>query len=248
MKASFIFSYFCLLFVTNLSAQTAEPSAAIDKNLLQIEMSVQYTVQKSENEKEVTWSLPSSLFRFGAFNNMELQLSVPFVKEFLYVDNNLLTAVNCFDDIQMGSALTLFKQKELIPETEFMLRICGPLENRLKFDKIGYTMAFNFSNAITDEYAILFNIGYTHVADGSNVGYHVLNLSYNLSDKVHFFVENFSEFNSNFSSIQSLNLGGGVFFMKNVSLDFSFAKGLNYNLFCANTLLTWSVDTKHKKY
>jgi len=211
--------------------------------MLQIEMEAQYAVQEEDMQKIIDWSLPSMLFRYGLSNNVELQLNAPLVLEKLYEYDHLVRNSNRFSNIQLGTSLNLWKQKNILPETAFMARVILPINKNENSNKIGEILALNFSNAFLQNFALNYNIGYVHETDGSNAGYYILNLTYNLNQNVHFFIENFSDFKGNSSFSQNLIVGGGGSINANLCLDFSVANGLNHNFFYSSLRLTWLIKT-----
>lgn len=247
LRLEYYFSVFVFFYYSVLVSQTVEPSCVVERDLLQIEMGLDYAMQQNGNENQLAWSLPSVLCRYGAFSNMELQFSVPLVKEQLFEENYKINDISHIENIQIGTAINLWKQHKALPELELMLRVCIPFKKVEGYNAMGKTIALNFSNVFLEKWSLNCNIGYAYAVDGNKTGYHVLNLSYNLNDRFHFFVENFSEFCATAASTQNLNMGGGFMLCKNMCFDFSVAKGLNYNLYYTSALLTWVVDTKQKR-
>lgn len=234
------------LFSWSLFGQIVEPSLGVNKYILQVELEGQYAVQKEGVEKRVAWSLPSALFRYGLSDKIELQLNAPLIKEELYENDHLVhEKLNKFAHLQVGASLSLWEQNNIIPQAAFMVRAIVPVNSDEDFNDVGALMSFNFSNALSDNLSLNYNVGYVHGTDNSDAGYYILNLSYNLNAKVHFFVENFSDFDSSTTS-QNLNVGGGYNFKANVSLDFSVANGLNHNLLYTSLLFTWAIPTRKK--
>lgn len=232
------------MFGVNLFAQIVEPSSGVSKQVFQIEMEIQYAVQKENIKKQVAWSLPSALFRYGLFDGFELQLNAPLIKEELYENDHLVhEKLNKFADLQIGSSVNLWPQNKIVPQAAIMARAIIPVNNDEEFTCLGTLVSLNFSNILTDKVSFNYNIGYVHGTDNSNAGYYILNLSYNLNSKVHFFIENFSDFDNSVLS-QNLNMGGGYNFNGNLSLDCSVANGLNHNLFYTSLLFTWVINTK----
>lgn len=229
-------------------AQIAEPSSGVNKHTLQIEMEAQYAVQKEGDEKQVAWSLPSALFRYGLFNGFELQLNAPLVKEELYEDDHLVHSLNKFDHVQFGFSLDLWKQKNILPEAAFMARVIVPFKasSSSYFNEVGTILALNLSNTLSNKFSLNYNVGYVYQTSGENAGYYILNLGYELNSKVHFFVENFADFDNSIFS-QNLNAGGGYNFKDNLSLDFSVANGLNHHLFYTSVIFTWAINTGKNK-
>lgn len=235
----------CFLCFSISYPQIAEPSSVIDKYVLQVEMEAQYALQKEGIEKIVTWSLPSTLFRYGLFKDVELQLNAPLIKEQFYVNDNLVYNTNRFTYIQMGSSVNLWNQRNVIPEAAFMAKIIIPVQKEEQFNKVGAIIAFNFSNSISDKFSLNYNIGFARSYDNSNQGYYDINLVYDLNQKIHFFIEDFSNFDAKLVNSHTINLGGGYAINKNMCFDMSIANGLNDNLFYTSLLFTWAINTKN---
>ena len=218
----------------------------VDKYILQIEMEGQYAIQKEDITKQVSWCIPSILFRYGLSNSLELQLNAPIIKEDLYENDHLIHSLNKFDYLQIGASLNLWKQKKVLPEAAIMARIILPLENDLSYNSLGKIISLNLSNTLNERLSFNYNIGYVSETDSSNSGYYIANLSYELNSKTHFFIENFADFDNEMVISQNLNVGGGFAINENMGLDFSVANGLNHSLFYTSMLFTWSIDTKKK--
>ena len=137
------------LIYQNTSAQTAEASSTIAKNIFQIELESVYTVQKEDDETMKSWSIPSALFRFGVINGLELQLNTPIIKEELWENDHLVHSLNKFDDIQFGLSLNLWKQEHIFPEASIMLRSILPTDSKFKDAKIGYIISLNLANSLS---------------------------------------------------------------------------------------------------
>ncbi|RXP59399.1 hypothetical protein EC396_04950 [Lutibacter sp. HS1-25] len=214
--------------------------------MLQIEMEGQYAIQKEGKTKQVAWSIPSLLFRYGLSNAVELQLNAPLIREHLYENDHLIHSLNKFDHVQLGLSVNLWKQKNILPAAAIMGRIILPFENNLKINTLGKIVSLNFSNTINEHFSLNYNIGYAYETDATKSGYYIANLSYNLNSKIHFFLENFADFNKEMIVSQNLNLGGGYNIKNNLSIDYSIAKGLNHNLFYTSLLVTWQINTQKK--
>tara|TARA_R110001583_G_scaffold173582_2_gene327656 strand:- start:5528 stop:6265 length:738 start_codon:yes stop_codon:yes gene_type:complete len=235
-----------ILFVVALNAQTVEPSATIDKNILQIELESLYTIQKEGSEKINSWSIPSTLFRFGLLNGFELQLNTPIIKEKLWENDHLIHSLNKFDDIQIGFSINLWKENKLVPAASIMIRAILPTDKKFNLDKIGEIVSLNFSNKISEKISFNYNIGYAQETDNSKAGFFIANISYEASSKMHFFVENFGDFNNKNLISNNLNFGGGYNLSDNFMIDLSIAKGVNHNLFYTGGIITWVIDTSKR--
>ena len=227
------------MLVTKLNAQTVEPSSGIEKNNIQLELESLYSTQKEGAEKITSWSVPSLLLRYGLSKSIELQLNTPIIKEQLYNDNHLIHSLYKFDDIQLGFAINLWKQKKILPETSLMFRAIIPVNLKLNTKNIGKILALNFSHQIDSKFNFSNNIGYVTEITNKTTGFYISNLTFELNPKVHFFVENFGDFTEKKLISSNLNIGAGYNLNSNLSVDISMANGLNHNLFYVGGVLTW---------
>lgn len=231
----------CLTLKFNLIAQTAEPSATVDKNILQIELESLYTVQNEGSEKMKSWSIPNALFRFGIFNSVELHLNIPIVKEQLWKNDHLVQSLNKFEDFQVGFSANLWKEKKLLPQASIMIRLILPTDKNYKLGKI---VSLNLSNKISGNLTFNYNIGHIQETDNALSCFYIVNLTYQTSSKFHFFLENFGDLHNESLMSHNLNLGGGYNITEKLILDISASKGLNTNMFYAGGILTWIIKTK----
>ena len=107
-------------------------------------------------------------------------------------------------------------------------------------------ISLNFSNNISEKLTLNYNIGTVTDIDKNTAGFYIVNVNYEPSAKMHFFIENSSNFT--FENTESICLGTGFGFNlnNNLALDFSVAKSLKHNLFFTGAILTWVINTKNK--
>lgn len=240
------FNIFLIFFSINLSAQTAEASSTVNKNILQIELESVYTRQKENDEIMKSWSIPSALFRFGLTNNIELQLNTPIIKEELWERDHLIHSLNKFDDIQLGISFNLWKQQNFIPEASLMVRAILPTDSKFKIDKIGSVTSINLSNSLTEKLVLTYNLGYAIETDNSKSAFYIVNLNFDASNKLHFFMESFGDFaNKDFAS-KNILAGLGYNFNDQFTFDLSVANGINHNLFYVGGILTYAINIRKK--
>ena len=225
-------------------SQTIEPSATIHKNSLQIEIESLYTIQKEGIMEMKSWSIPSALFRFGLLEGFEIQLNTPIIKEELWENDHLIHSLNKFDDIQVGLSINLWEEKKLLPQTSVMIRAILPTDSQFRLNKLGKLCSLNFLNTISEKLSLNYNFGYAFETNKSESGFYIANISYNLTDKIHFFVENFGDFYCHKLISHNLNLGGGYNFSDNFAFDVSMANGLNHNMFYVGGIVTFILNTK----
>lgn len=228
----------------NIQSQTVEPSAAINKNILQVEIESTYSIYKVGSEKTTSWSIPNTLFRYGLLSGFELQMNIPIIKEHLWESDHLVESLNKFADLQVGFSVDLWKEKKLLPEASIMVRTIIPTDHKFALDAIGKIVSLNFSNKISEKLSFNYNIGHVEQTDSSSSCFYIANMSYLLNSKLHFFIENFGDLHNKKLMSHNLNIGGGYNFTDKLILDISVNNGLNQDLFYAGGRITWIVNTK----
>lgn len=227
------------------NSQTVEPSSTINYKTLQIEIESLYANQKEHNIKQTSWSIPSALFRFGAFKGVEIQLNTPIIKEQLWENDHLIHSLHKFDDVQFGLAINLWPENNILPETSLMIRAILPTNSKFNLEKMGKICALNFSNTISNTLNLQYNLGYALETDNTKSGFYIINLGYEASENWHFFVENFGDFDQKKLISTNLNFGGGYNFNEKMAFDISIANGLNHSMFYIGGILTFIINTKN---
>ena len=247
MNKTFYLFFVIIVIHFQTYSQTAEPSSTINQSILQIELESLYTTQKEGSIKMKSWSIPSALFRYGLLKCLELQLNTPIIKEKLWENDHLVHSLNKFDDIQVGFSINLWKQQKYIPETSLMVRAILPTDSKFELNKIGKICSLNFSNSLSTKFSLNYNIGYAVQTDGIKSGFYIANLSYEANSKLHFFVENFGDFNNKKLISHNINTGIGYNIFENFILDLSIANGVNHNMFYVGGIVTYILNTKKVK-
>ena len=244
MKLRFISAF--LFFITlTISSQTVEPSSAVNKYNLQIELESLYTIQKESSETMKSWSIPSVLFRYGLFNGVELQLNTPIIKEKLYENDHLIHSLHKFDDMQLGFSIDLWKQQNILPEVSLMLRAILPISLNLKKEYVGKVVSLNLSNSLNEELSFNYNIGYVNETNNNSTCFYIANFNYDLNSKLHVFIEEFADFSNTQKAFHNINTGLGYVFNDRFSLDLSIAKGINHNMFYVGGVFAYNFNLKH---
>ena len=241
-----IYAIFVLFAIQqNILSQTVEPSSTINKDILQIEIESAYSIQKVSTEKTTSWSIPNSLFRYGLLNGLELQMNIPVIKEQFWENNHLTQSLNKLDDLQVGFSVNLWKEKKLLPEASIMVRAILPTYNKFVLDNTGKIISINFANKISEKLMFNYNIGHVEKTDNSSSCFYIANISYLMTSKLHFYIENFGDLHNKKIMSHNLNIGGGYNFTDKLILDISVTNGINQNFFYAGGRITWIINT-HK--
>ncbi len=233
-----------LLIHLKLVCQTVEPSRNVEKNNLQLEFETNYSVENETVNKTTSWNIPNILIRYGISDNIELQLHSPFTKVRCFENSQLISNIFEFNEIEFGVSVNLWKQNKLIPETAIMARMVSPTKE-FKRNTIGNIVSLNFSNVISNNMSFNYNIGTATDIDKNTYGFYVMNISYELNPKAHFFIENTGIFNKNTES-NCLGTGFGFNLNSSLAIDFSMAHSLNNKMYYTGAIVTWVINT-HKK-
>lgn len=232
-----------ILFSTALFGQIIEPASGVSKNVLQIELESLYTVAENGIEKNKSWSTPNALLRFGLLSRIELQLNVPFIKEKMLIDNKLTHSFHKFGDAQVGLSFNLWSDKKTITDASIMARAIIPVANGISIDNPGSLISLNLSKSFLEKFTFSMNIGTVTEPHIETSGFYIANLDYTLSTRVHFFIENHSDFNSHNGPSQTIATGFGFVISNYCNVDFSVASGLNHDIFYTGGILTWIIGS-----
>jgi hypothetical protein len=240
MKYFYVIFLLIVVNFTHIFSQTAEPSANVEKRIFQIELESLYLIEKENDETLNSWSIPSTLIRYGLTNHIELQASIPFLHERIYVADELISSEQIFDNAQVGFSLNLWQEKSIVPQAALMYRALIPVYNSVE-SEIGHIVSLNLSNSITDKIALNYNLG-TVFSQNSKAGYYIINLAYTITEKVHCFSEIFGEFDANVFFGNCFNFGIGYNLTKTLCLDLSMAKGLDHERTYFGGVLAYSFN------
>ncbi len=227
-----------------LFSQTIEPSSGIKKRYFQIEFETIYSIQKKASKTIKSWSIPSVLCRYGLSKNIELQVNLPIVRENLYENDYLIHSLYKFDNIQIGLSMNIWKKKKIITEGALLLRAILPIHKNLKFSKIGHIVSLNMSKILTDKFTVSINFGIVTEITKTTTGFYIANVDFKPNTKIHFFIENFGDFNSVAIISHNVNSGFGFIINKSLAIDFSVANGINHHLFYIGGVITWKPNSK----
>jgi hypothetical protein len=225
-----------------LTAQTVEPSKSLPKKTLQIELESVYAIEKENIGELKTFSTPNFLFRYGFLKNIELQFSIPIIKEIYYENHELVYSTHKFDDIQLGFSIDLWHQKKWLPEAALMTRSFFHYQSDFNFNYVGQTVSLNLLNEFTKKLSITYNFGYAFEKKADFSYFIISNLSYQLYQNLNLFIEYSGNNTSSNKFIQNFATGISYQLNKSIFLDFSIAKGLNQNLFYTGGRLTWVIE------
>jgi len=229
-----------LLCALAVYAQTVEPSSAVQKRMLQLEFESLYLIEKQEAEQVNSWSIPSVLARYGLNNSVEVQVNVPLLREAVYEDQRMVNSRTFLDKVQTGVSVNLWKESGMLPEAAVMARALIPV---YAYDnsEVGLLLALNMSNRLSEDLSLNYNLGLVS-EESEESGYYIFNLSWNISSKVHSFVEFFGSTFNGTEITHNLNTGIGFNLGNSFCLDLSVAQGLNQNMLFYGGIFTYQLN------
>lgn len=223
--------------------QTVTYSNKVEKDIFQIELYSDQTTQYQNLEKSVYWSLPSVLFRYGLSDKIELQLVTPFTLEQVYNSNNTLTS-HYMNMMQVGVLVNLLKQNNSLPEISFTYRSIIPFEENT-IEKTSHILSLNLSNKMFKRFNLNYNFKYKILPKSNDVKQVIVNLGYNISNKLQLFAESSAELMSK-KMISNFIIGGLSYtLMENLYLNIYYGNCLKQNTSLVGGILTWRLDTKN---
>lgn len=196
-----------------------------------------YLIEHKDHFRTNTWTIPTALFRYGMNSSIEIQASLPFMKEQTVQNGEIRHNGYTFDKAQLGFSLALWEQNSWVPEAALMYRFLVPVENSHS-NEIGHMLALNLSHQIIDNLVLSYNFGVVEESD-DYAGYLIANLSYDLSPTIHTFIEIFGDVLD--YGLNKICLNGGIGFNITPSFcwDFSVARGVNHDMFFVGTNLSY---------
>ena len=234
----FITSIPVILLLNLTYAQTVEPAKNVEQHILQFEIETSYSIENNSHTKIESFSIPSVLVRYGLNNSIELQVSVPIIKENHFADDKLIHTNHLINDMQLGLQYSLRDEANGLPQTSFMVRTVIPPSN-ISFSKLSYITALNFANNITHNLSLNYNLGLLFGNQEPTTSYYILNATYS-TKKLHYFIENTSNFIVNHKPLHNLSFGFGIDFNSNFTVDFSSTSGINHDLFALGAIFIYN--------
>ena len=211
---------FAQTIITDRPDQT-ESSSVVPNGSIQIETGLLITDNYPNSENSLY--LPSTLFRLGLTNTIELRVLNQF--EYKLYDTYSMSG---FNNIECGLKIQLLQKKEMKTELAFLshmvLNTASELFNENKLSLINKLCVSHQSNS---NISFAYNIGYNHHKDQTGDFTYSLVCGYEISDKVNTYIEPYGEIIEFNEHVSNINMGITYLLQKHIQLDYSFGTGLN---------------------
>ncbi len=201
--------------------QTETP-AIVPKGMFQAENG--FTFQKNDSES-TTFSLPSTLWKYGVNKNFELRLITDFVSE-----KNQEEKATGLLPVFIGFKVKLIDEKGIVPKTSFIAHIGLPklASTKYKVDYLAPEFRFTMQHTLSDKLNLGYNLGVEW--DGFSVEptfIYTLTTGYSLTEKLGSYIELFGFSPQNDKANHNLDGGFTYLINNNFMVDLSSGFGIS---------------------
>lgn len=203
--------------------QTETPSI-VPKGMFQVETG--FTFQKN-NDRNTTFSLPTTLWKYGVNENFELRLITEFASEKIEDENT-----NGLLPVYVGFKVKLSEEKGIIPKTSFIAHISLPnaASTNYKTDNFAPEFRFVMQHTLSEKFSFSYNLGAEwdgFIAEPTFI--YTLTTGYSITKKMGSYIELFGFAPQNDKA--NHNVDGGITYLinNNFMLDLSGGYGITSN-------------------
>lgn len=213
--------------VTDRPDQT-ESSSTVPLGSLQIEAGFLHELSEMDEVKELKVLVPTTLFRYGVMNALELRL----VMNYESIRDRVSQITNRgLSDLELGAKVQLYKKEKVKTEIAFMSHIVLPTASKeLSNEKLGTINKLLISHTLNDMLSIGYNIGYDYFGVGKGNFTYTLAVGVTLFDNFGVYLEPYGQAINLKTQVNSFDSGVTYLLQDNIQLDFSFGTGLNHDM------------------
>ncbi|MFZ4106597.1 transporter [Flavobacterium sp.] len=227
--------YLFLIVSTSIYSQTTEPiqadrpdqtetPAIVPKGMFQVETG--FTFQKNDAFSK-SFSLPTTLWKYGVNDNFELRLITEFDSEI--VDNEKW---NGLAPIYIGFKVKLAEEKGVIPKTSFIAHIGLPnaASSKYKTDYFAPEFRFVMQHTLSEKFSLSYNLGAEWDGFTAQTTFlYTLTTGYSINEKLGYYIEIFGFAPQNKKANHNLDGGFTYLINNNFMVDLSSGIGLTNN-------------------
>jgi hypothetical protein len=203
--------------------QTETP-AIVPKGMFQVESG--FTFQKNNNQNQ-SFSLPSTLWKYGLSKKLELRLITEFVCE--KIANQKAMG---FTPVFVGFKINLLEEKGLLPKTSFIghLSLSNTGSSNYKTNFTAPEFRFTMQHTLSEKMTLGYNLGCEWDGFTSTPTYvYTLTTGYSLTDSLGSYIELFGFAPKKESANHNLDGGFTYLINNNFMIDISSSIGLTTN-------------------
>ncbi len=222
--------------VTDRPDQT-ESSVTVPLGKLQIESGMLFSSFGKSPFKIKSTLLPTTLFRYGITNGIELRI----VNQFKRIKENG-DSYHGINDIEIGTKFQILKKEGINTEIAFLSHLIIPSgSDQFRSNSYGSVNKLAISHSLNDNIGLGYNVGYNYFGDGNGDFTYSLALGIGLSDVIAIFFEPYGEI-IEFKDLKA-NFDTGITYLlkNNFQLDLSFGFGLNHTMRFMGAGFSWII-------
>jgi outer membrane putative beta-barrel porin/alpha-amylase len=227
LSLSFFFSG--LFGQTLPNIQTDRPSETespyiVPKKHLQVESGFNF---ERVNHDSTAWLYPSTVWRLGVNENVELRLITE-----LTTEKYKLNKASGFNPVMVGIKVKLAKEKGLLPLTSFIghISIPGLAGKDLKETFPAPEFRFAMQHTLSKKFKLNYNLGAEwNGEDGEPTFVYTISTNYSISDKLNSFVEFYGFAPQKETADHRFDAGLSMLLKSNLQIDLSGGVGITRN-------------------
>lgn len=222
--------------VTDRPDQT-ESSVTVPKGSLQIESGFLLGFAGENRFTTSDLLLPTTLFRIGMTNNLELRLVNQV--EHIKTEFEEFTGIS---DLEVGAKWQFFVSENSGTEIAFLSHLVIPTgSHELSGHSFATINKLAFSHILSESSGIGYNLGYNYFGTGNGDLIYSASFGYSLNNKTAVFIEPYGEV-ADFNHF-ILNSDTGITYLlgSNLQADFSFGTGLNNRMNYIAFGISWRI-------
>lgn len=203
--------------------QTETP-AIVPKGMFQVETGL--TFQKNDAVSK-SFSLPSTLWKYGVNENFELRLITEFLSE--EINNEKFKG---FTPVYVGFKVKLIYEKGIVPKTSFIGHISLPNSSSKEFKTEFFTPEFRFvmQHTLSEKISFSYNLGAEWEGFSAEPTFIYTNaIGYSITEKLGSYIEIFGFIPQKENSNHSFDGGITYLINPNFMLDLSSGIGISKN-------------------
>jgi hypothetical protein len=185
-----------------------------------------FTFQKN-NFESTTFSLPSTLWKYGVNENFELRLITEFVSE-----KNQLEKSTGLLPLFIGFKVKLTNEKGIVPKTSFIANIGLPktATSNYKINYLAPEFRFTMQHTLSEKLILGYNIGAEWDGFSAQPTFvYTLTTGYSLTQKLGYYIELFGFLPQNDKSKHNFDGGFTYLINNNFMVDLSSSIGITNN-------------------
>lgn len=224
--------------ITDRPDQT-ESSSTIPKGSLQIESGILLGFADTELNSERQFIGPSSLFRYGLSNSLEIRV----VNQFESIKNKSNNQeISGISDLEIGVKIQLFQSVGINAEMAFLSHLVLPTGSiDLTNDELGTINKLAFSHELNKRLGLGYNLGYNYFGIGKGDLTYSIVLGFKINEKAGVYLEPYGELIDIREHFASFDSGFTYLLKDNFQLDFSFGTGINHTMNYISTGFSWNI-------